>query len=114
MSKVTLYPALSIYSGGGAHVNLMTKAGHATVARLCRRNGEYRMVMFNAEFVELPVETMKETTEEWPHVFAKLPFNYEIFLDRFDSNHCHAVYGDHIENLMTVCSMLDIDIDIIK
>lgn len=114
LSKVTLYPALSIYSGGGAHVNLMTKAGNATIARLCRREGKYRMVMFNAEFVELPVETMKETTEEWPHVFAKLPFDYMIFLEKFDANHCHAVYGDHIEDLKNICRMLDIEIDILK
>ncbi|MGI6432428.1 MAG: L-fucose/L-arabinose isomerase family protein [Sphaerochaetaceae bacterium] len=114
LKKVTLYPALSIYSGGGAHVNLMTKAGGATVARLCRREGKYRMVMFNAEFVELPVEVMKETTEEWPHVFAKLPFDHNIFLDKFDANHCHAVYGDHIENLKNICQMLDIEVDILS
>jgi len=113
LSKVTLYPALSIYAGGGAHVNFMTHEGKATVARLCRRNGQYRMVMFTAEIVELPNDVMKETTEEWPHVFAKLPFDYKVFLDRFDANHCHAVYGDHIENLKAICSMLDIDIDIL-
>lgn len=114
LAKVTLYPALDIYSGGGAHINLMTKAGGATVARLCRRNGKYRMVMFNAEFVELPVETMKETTEEWPHVFAKLPFDHNVFLDKFDANHCHAVYGDHIDDLSNICKMLDIEVDILQ
>jgi len=113
LKKVTLYPALNIYAGGGAHVNLMTHAGKATIARLCRREGKYRMVMFTADFVELPRETMKETTEEWPHVFAKLPFDHRIFLDRFDANHCHAVYGDKIEILKSLCSMLEIDVDVI-
>lgn len=112
LSKVTLYPALDIYSGGGCHVNLMTHAGLMTIARLCRRNGKYRMTMFTAEVVELEEEIMKETTEEWPHVFAKLPFDHEIFLDQFDANHCHAVYGDHIEELKMLCEMLDIDIDV--
>ncbi|MFA7671436.1 MAG: L-fucose/L-arabinose isomerase family protein [Sphaerochaetaceae bacterium] len=114
LSKVTLYPALDIYAGGGAHVNLMTKAGEATVARLCRREGKYRMVMFNAEFVELDPEVMKETTEEWPHVFAKLPFDHSVFLDRFDANHCHAVYGNHIEDLKNICKILDIEVDILE
>jgi L-fucose isomerase len=27
LPKVTLYPCLDIYAGGGCHVNLMTKAG---------------------------------------------------------------------------------------
>jgi len=114
LAKTTLYPALSIYSGGGAHVNLMTHAGKATIARLCRRKGTYRMVMFDADIVELPNEVMKETTEEWPHVFAKLPFDHQIFLDRFDANHCHAVYGRHIDDLSKVCSMLDIEVDILE
>lgn len=80
---------------------------------MCRRNGAYRMVMFEADFVELPEEVMKETTEEWPHVFARLPFKHTIFLDKFDANHCHAVYGSQIENLKTICGMLDIEVDVL-
>lgn len=114
LKKTTLYPALSIYSGGGCHVNLMTHAGKATIARLCRKNGAYRMTMFDAEFVELPDEVMKETTEEWPHVFAKLPFDYRKFIDKFDANHCHAVYGSHIEDISKVCAMLGIELDILS
>lgn len=114
LKKTTLYPALSIYSGGGCHVNLMTHAGKATIARLCRKNGAYRMTMFDAEFVELPNEVMKETTEEWPHVFAKLPFDYRKFIDKFDANHCHAVYGSHIEDISKVCAMLGIELDILS
>ncbi|PIO98111.1 L-fucose/L-arabinose isomerase family protein [Pleomorphomonas carboxyditropha] len=114
LGKTTLYPALGIYSGGGCHVNLMTHAGKATIARLCRKNGAYRMTMFDAEFVELPDEVMKETTEEWPHVFAKLPFDYRKFIDKFDANHCHAVYGSHIEDISKVCAMLGIELDILS
>ena len=64
------------------------------------------MTIIPAEFVELPREKMKETTEEWPHVFAKLPFDHSIFLDKFDANHCHAVYGDKVEELKMICDML--------
>ncbi len=111
LAKTTLYPALPIYAGGGCHVNLMTKPGKATIARLCRREGKYRMTIIPAEFVELPKEKMAETTEEWPHVFAKLPFDHSIFLDKFDANHCHAVYGDQVEKLKMICRMLNIDVD---
>ncbi len=79
LKEVTLYPCLKIYSGGGAHVNLMTKAGKATIARLQRTKGRYRMTIIPTEFVELPRKKMAETTKEWPHVFAKLPVDYEIF-----------------------------------
>jgi L-fucose isomerase len=113
LKQVTMNPCLEIYSGGGAHVNLMTQAGKATIARLNRTQGRYRMTIIPAEFVELPREKMKETTEEWPHVFAKLPFDHSIFLDKFDANHCHAVYGDHIEELKMICKMLAIDVELL-
>jgi len=112
LKKVTLYPALPIYAGGGCHVNFMTAPGKVTIARLCRSNGgHYRMTMFTADIVALPRDVMKETTEEWPHVFAQLPFDHEIFLDNFDANHCHAIYGDHINQLKMICQMMKIDVD---
>ena len=115
LAKVTLYPALDLYPGGGCHVNLQTKPGKATIARLCRRkqgDGErYYMTIIPCEFVELPKEREKLTTMEWPHVFAKLPFDHNIFLERFGANHCHAVYGDHVEELKVICKMLDVDVE---
>jgi L-fucose isomerase len=113
LARTKLYPALDIYAGGGCHVNLMTAPGHATIARLNRKESRYRMTIIPADFMKLPEEKMKETTEEWPHVFAKLPFDHQIFLDNFDANHCHAVYGDKVEELKMICKMLDIDIEIL-
>ena len=114
LKHVTLYPCLEIYSGGGCHVNCMTKAGKATIARLNRTKGKYRMTIIPTEFVELPKEKMAETTKEWPHVFAKLPFDHQIFLEKFDANHCHAVYGEHLDELIMICRMLDIDVEILN
>ena len=114
LKKTTLYPCLEIYAGGGCHVNLQTKPGTATIARLNRYEGKYRMTIIPAEFVEMPKEKEAETTKEWPHVFAKLPFDHTVFLDKFDANHCHAVYGDHVEELKMICSMLDIDVEMLN
>lgn len=115
LSKVNLYPCLEIYSGGGCHVNLMNAPGVVTIARLNRsEGGKYRMTIIPAELVTLPEEKMAETTKEWPHVFAKLPFDYKIFLDKFDANHCHAVYGDHTQNLKKICKMLDIEVEMLE
>lgn len=113
LKRTTLYPALDIYSGGGCHVNMMTAPGEATIARLNRRNGEYRMTIIPTEIVTLPKEKMEETNKEWPHVYAKLPFDHQIFLDEFDANHCHAVYGNKVEELKMICKMLDIEIEIL-
>ena len=85
----------------------------ATIARLNRKEGRYRMTIIPADFVTLEEEKMAETTKEWPHVFAKLPFDHQIFLDKFDANHCHAVYGDKVEELKMISEMLDIDVEIL-
>lgn len=112
LKNVTLFPCLEIYSGGGAHVSFMAKPGEVTIARLNRYKGKYRITVIPAKFVELPEEKMAETTKEWPHVFVKLPFDYRIFLDKFDSNHCHAVYGDHVKELEMISKMLGIDYEL--
>lgn len=112
LRKVTLYPALDIYAGGGCHINLQTKPGIATIARLCRRHtGKYYMVIIPCEFVELPKEREYLTTKEWPHVFARLPFDHNIFLERFGANHCHAVYGNCVDELVDICRILDIEVE---
>lgn len=113
LKNIKLYPCLEIYAGGGCHVNCMTKPGKATIARLNRYRGEYRMTIIPAEFIALPEKKMEETTKEWPHVYAKLPFNHNLFLDKFSANHCHAVYGDHIEDLKMVCRMLNIQAEVL-
>ncbi len=113
LKNVKLYPCLEIYSGGGCHVNCMTKPGEATIARLNRYKGRYRLTIIPAQFVTLPEEKMAETTKEWPHVFAKLPFAHEIFLEKFSANHCHAVYGNHTEELKMICRMLNIDVEVL-
>ncbi len=113
LKDVTFYPALDIYAGGGCHVNLQTKPGQATIARLCRKaGGKYSMTIIPCEFVAMDKEKEAETTKEWPHVFAKFGFKHTVFLERFGANHCHAVYGDHVENLKTICKMLDIDVEV--
>ena len=94
-------------------MNLQTKPGSATIARLNRYEGKYRMTIIPADFVEMPKEKEAETTKEWPHVFAKLPFDHQIFLEKFDANHCHAVYGDHVEELKMICKMLDIEVEML-
>ena len=118
LKNVTLYPCLDIYAGGGCHVNCQTAPGICTVARLCRSMDEcgmrkYRMVMFRGQFVSMPKEREKLTNKEWPHNFVKLDFDYHIFLDNFDANHAHAVYGDHIKELTMICKMLGIDVEML-
>lgn len=52
------------------------------------------------------------TAEKYPDA-TMLPFDYSKFLDKFDANHCHAVYGDIVDELKMICTMLDIDIEVL-
>jgi L-fucose/D-arabinose isomerase len=54
---------------------------------------------------------MKQSTYEWPHAFARMEAEAEEILDRYGSNHIHAVPGDHVEALRVVCKLLDVDYD---
>jgi len=109
LKRVTLYPQTPFYyAAGGAAVQFMAAGGRATFARLARRDGKYWMAIFTGEFVEQPVEKLKETSPEWPQAFVKVDVPAEVLIQELGSNHVHTVPGDYVDCLVEVCSMLGI------
>jgi L-fucose isomerase len=102
-----------VYAGGGARVNLMTRPGQATTARLNRAEGRHGMDIILAEFEELPRKKIAETAEEWPHALAKLRSEHQIFLQEILANHCRAVYRGHVQELKRICGMIKMDVNIL-
>jgi len=45
------------------------------------------------------------------HAFARFDASVDEFLGRYGSNHIHAIPGDHVKELRTMCRLLDIDYD---
>jgi len=114
LKNVVIYPCLDLFSGGGSNLSFMARAGKVTIARLSRKlNGKYCMIIMPAEFIEVPKERMELSTKEWPHVFAKVPCDYRVLFETLNANHCHAVYGNWIDELSMICRMLDIDVEIL-
>ena len=113
MPHVHLYPEGFYFPAGGASVHHLAAPGPVTFARLARRNGVYWMAIVRGEFVRFSPEEnetlMRQTTYEWPHAFARLHCPADTFLARFASNHIHAVYGDWVGELQTVCALLGIE-----
>jgi L-fucose isomerase len=113
LSRVHLYPEVFYFPAGGASVQHLAAPGDATFARLTRANGRYRMQVTRGEFQTFDDATnermMRASTIEWPHAFAKLEVGAADFLSRFGANHIHAVPGDYVAELKSVCAMLDID-----
>ncbi len=115
MRHVHLYPEVFFFPAGGASVHHLAAEGDFTFARLTRRKGRYRMHVMRGAFERYDDETnedlMNQSTYEWPHAFARMEAEAGEILDRYGSNHIHAVPGDHVETLRVVCKLLEVDYD---
>jgi L-fucose/D-arabinose isomerase len=113
LRQVNLYPEVFFFPAGGASVHHYAAPGAATFARLTRDSGRYRMQVSRGAFErydDATNETLgRQSTFEWPHAFTRLDAPADTFLARFGANHIHAVPGDYVSALESVCTLLDID-----
>lgn len=115
LARTHFYPEVFFFPAGGASVHHLAAPGSATFARLTRRDGRYRMHVMRGEFELYDDETnermARQSTFEWPHAFTRLHVPATEFLERFGSNHIHAVPGDYVAELAAVCKQLDVDFE---
>lgn len=113
LAKVNFYPEVFFFPAGGASVNHVAAPGDCTFARLTRKNHRYRMQVMRGSFESYDEATneqlARQSTFEWPHAFTRLDAPAADFLSRFGANHIHAVPGEYVEELKSICTMLDID-----
>jgi L-fucose/D-arabinose isomerase len=113
LARVHFYPEVFYFPAGGASVHHLAAPGDATFARLTRSDHRYRMQVTRGAFVRYDDETneamMRQSTFEWPHAFAQFAVGADEFLSRFGANHIHAVPGDCVAELRTICTFLGID-----
>ncbi|MQA76909.1 MAG: fucose isomerase [Streptosporangiales bacterium] len=113
LAKVNFYPEVFFFPAGGASVNHVAAPGDCTFARLTRKNHRYRMQVMRGSFESYDAATndrlARQSTFEWPHAFTRLDAPAADFLSRFGANHIHAVPGEYVEELKSICTMLDID-----
>jgi L-fucose isomerase len=115
LRHVHLYPEDFYFPAGGASVHHLAAPGEMTFARLTRLDGAYRMQVMRGTFERFDDETderlMRASTYVWPHAFARLEASADEVLERFGSNHIHAIPGDHVTALRHVCQFLGIHFD---
>lgn len=109
LKNVHFYPQIIYYPAGGASVQYVCQAGKVTVTRLARKDGKYWLAIMPGEFLNYPRKKCEETTKEWPHAFVKLKVTPEELISQYGSNHCHAIYGDWVEELVTISDLLGIE-----
>ena len=100
------------FPAGGAAVYHIAAPGTVTLARLTRHDGQYRMTIVPAEFVDFGPrnhEIAAISQDNWPHAFARFTCSVESFIQHFHCNHIHGVYGDYVAELQQVCAVLGIE-----
>lgn len=113
LALVQLEPVIPKYGGGGAHFSYVCRSGEITLARLTRVNGEYRMFIALAEFVDMPREKMAETSSAWPHGYVRMNVEPDTLIDMYNTNHAHVVPGDHRQALEYYCEFMGIAADVV-
>ncbi len=113
LRRVHLYPEGFYFPAGGASIHHLAAPGECTFARLTRLDGRYRMQVLRGALETYDQRTnevlMRQSTYEWPHAFARLRVEASEFLERYGSNHIHAVPGEHVAELRAVCGLVGID-----
>jgi len=93
-------------ASGGA-LTYRTPKATFTVARLVRKGGNYYLLYFLAEGLEITedMESKLKWGKQWPHTAIKNPLNKETFISAMGANHLSLVPGDYCEELRFVARL---------
>jgi len=114
LRSVHLCPIIPKYGGTGCHVQYVAREGLLTLGRLSRTLDRYKLTLFRGEVRRYPEAKLQETCPVWPHAFVRFAGDPEALVDRYDSNHVHAVYGDHVAALQKFAQLTGIDCEVIR
>jgi L-fucose isomerase len=103
LSQIHLVPHV-FGRGGGDAFPFVAVPQQVTLARLCRRNGEYWLAVVLGIVEKHPIEEMGKTTAAFPQAFIRTSAGMDL-LDSFGSNHLHMVGGDVSSELFTFCRL---------
>ena len=103
-----LRPHIYGEAGGGA-TQYVAAPGEVTLARLCRKNGKYWMAIFTGEAIKREREDLREVVWPWAYMFISTKINIDDFLGTFGSNHMHVAKGNLVDELVQICSLLEIE-----
>lgn len=94
--------------GGGGAITGTVSPQVVTLARLCRKNGQYWMAIVRGNTVAGDGSGQVLTTPAFPKAFVKTSAG-EDFLAVYGSNHIHLVAGDYTAELVAFCQIAGIE-----
>ena len=95
-------------AGGGGGLCGTLRPGKATLARLSVKNGRHCMSIVAGEVIPMPEQVRASVPHAFPCAQVRTGLTKD-FLQSYDSNHIHLVYGDYIQALQLFCGMTGID-----
>lgn len=84
------------------------KTGAVTMARICVKNDRHWMAVVRGESVAMTPDIRKKSPMQFPTAYIKTA-PLDGFLDQYDSNHIHIVFGDISESLRQFCNVVGIE-----
>jgi len=86
---------------GGLSVQLVCKEGKGVLARMCRVDGKFRLVVVRCEVKEPPDDEIMARKEEcgipfWPHAFVTVLGDIDKLLEHWDNEYACLGYGEHL------------------
>jgi len=113
LRHVVIKPQVTQGKAGGGTTYYICAEGPGTFARLCRKEGKYRLVTFEGQFIAQDDRIEDEglihaTSKIWPHAYARLPVSPRRFVEEFGANHIHGVAGHWNSELREFCSLIGI------
>ena len=106
LGKVRIEPHVFGQGGGGALPGSVAPQA-VTLARLCRKNGEYWMAILSGTVEQATAEDETRITPAFPRAFVKTSAGAD-FLEVFGSNHIHMLAGDYCDELVSFCRLAGI------
>lgn len=89
-------------TGGGGSLSAVIAPQQVTLARLCRRSGEYWMAVLAGCTEPATRADLARTTSAFPQAFLRANAGREFIME-FGANHLHMVGGDYVEELVAFC-----------
>lgn len=102
LSAVHAVPHIFGEAGGGA-LPAVAAPQAVTLARLCRRDGEYWMGIVSGRTEHGTREDLQNTNPAYPQAFVRSSAGRDFIME-FGSNHMHMAAGDHVDALVEFCN----------
>ncbi|MBN2050666.1 MAG: hypothetical protein JW760_09495 [Spirochaetales bacterium] len=100
---------------GGLSVEAVCKKGRGVLGRICRVDGQFRLVVAKCTVTEPSDDEIEARRKEcgipfWPHAFVTVDADMDALLENWDNEYACLGYGDHLyQQMLDFAELVGID-----